>query len=223
VSDDAPTLPLPPTCVPLGDQAITVSFGNTLASKTHQRVLSLQQQLESAAPPGLVDIVPAYTTLTAWYDPSRCTYEAIREHVLALTVDEPGDLRPADPRKWIVPVRYNGPDLASVAERTGLTPEEVIARHSERSYEVYLVGFIPGFPFLGKLHPDLVLPRREKPRTRVPAGAVAIAGFQTGIYPLETPGGWHILGHTDLRPFDLGRDPAVLFRTGDLVRFEALP
>ena len=211
----------PPTCLPLGDQAVTVVFGDTLSSETHQRVLSLAQRLATPRTE-LLDIVPAYTTLTVWYDPTKSTYEAVCNRLLTLSLEGNEDLSHLESREWVVPVRYEGPDLTSVAERTGLSIEEVITRHTERSYKVYLVGFIPGFPFLGELHPDLLLPRREKPRTRVPAGSVAIAGFQTGIYPLETPGGWHILGHTDMRPFDLAREPAVLFRTGDVVRFEAL-
>jgi inhibitor of KinA len=184
-------------------------------------VLSLAQRLATPRTE-LLDIVPAYTTLTVWYDPTESTYEAVCNRLLTLSLEGNEDLSHLESREWVVPVRYEGPDLTSVAERTGLSIEEVITRHTERSYKVYLVGFIPGFPFLGELHPDLLLPRREKPRTRVPAGSVAIAGFQTGIYPLETPGGWHILGHTDIRPFDLAREPAVLFRTGDVVRFEAL-
>jgi KipI family sensor histidine kinase inhibitor len=126
----------------------------------------------------------------------------------------------AGPRLHTIPVRYDGPDLQHVAEQTGLSPSEVIRRHAEPEYLVYLLGFAPGFGYLGDLHPSLVLPRRSSPRTRVPAGSVAIAGAQTAVYPLATPGGWQLLGSTSLKMFDPARDPAALLKAGDRVRFE---
>ncbi|HEV8198267.1 MAG TPA: 5-oxoprolinase subunit PxpB, partial [Gemmatimonadales bacterium] len=120
-----------------------------------------------------------------------------------------------------IPVRYDGPDLAYVARETGLTEREVIRLHAEPEYRVYLLGFAPGFAYLGDLDPALVLPRRSAPRLRVPAGAVAIGGAQTGVYPLATPGGWHLIGSTSLKMFDPAREPAALLRAGDRVRFQS--
>ncbi|HLB54334.1 MAG TPA: 5-oxoprolinase subunit PxpB, partial [Gemmatimonadales bacterium] len=122
----------------------------------------------------------------------------------------------------LIPVRYDGPDLEEVSARTSLTREEVIRRHTAPEYLVYLLGFAPGFGYLGDLDPALILPRRSAPRTRVPAGSVAIAGAQTAVYPLETPGGWHLIGRTTLSLFDPRRDPPALLAPGDRVRFEAL-
>ena len=124
-----------------------------------------------------------------------------------------------------VPVCYGGdfgPDLADVAALGGCTEDEVVRLHSGTEYRVYVVGFVPGFAYMGVVDDRLALPRRAAPRTRVPAGSVAIAAGQTGIYPMETPGGWHLLGRTPIRPFDPGRAEPVLFRPGDRVRFHAI-
>ena len=145
--------------------------------------------------------------------------------------DPSGSLNPRDDeqvrddagRLSVIPVRYDGPDLDQVAARTGMTRADVIRLHTSREYLVYLLGFAPGFAYLGDLDPALVLPRRPEPRTRVPAGSVAIAGAQTAVYPLATPGGWHLLGTTALRLFDPARRPPALLQPGDRVRFRALP
>jgi KipI family sensor histidine kinase inhibitor len=121
-----------------------------------------------------------------------------------------------------IPVRYggdDGPDLLAVAGRLGLDPDAVVRRHTLTEYRVLVLGFAPGFAYLGTLPPELALPRRAEPRTRVPSGSVAIAGRQTAVYPLETAGGWHLIGRTDIRPWDLERDPPALFAHGDRVRF----
>lgn len=123
---------------------------------------------------------------------------------------------------YVVPVRYDGPDLEDVARRLGCTPAEVIERHSAGEYLVCMIGFLPGFPYLGFLPDNLVLPRRDTPRSRVPAGSVAIAGRQTGIYPQASPGGWHLIGRTDLILFDAERNPPNLFKAGDRIRFVAI-
>lgn len=212
-----------PFWVPLGESAITLVFGDALGTEVHHRVRAATVDLMDGLPPGVSEIVPAYTTITIWYDPLVRAQDELAEELVARALAAPGVSDGATAREWLVPVRYDGPDLVEVAQRTGLQVSEVIARHTARSYEVYLLGFVPGFAFLGELDPALVLPRRAPPRQRVPAGSVAIAGAQTGIYPLETPGGWHLLGRTDLTLFDPLRNPAALFQVGDRVRFEALP
>jgi KipI family sensor histidine kinase inhibitor len=129
----------------------------------------------------------------------------------------------AAPRHHEIPVRYDGIDLPDVARRTGLTTHEVIARHTARTYTVNCLGFVPGFGYLGALDPTLALPRRDEPRRRVPAGSVAIAGSQTAVYPLETPGGWHLIGRTSVVMFDVTADPPALLVAGDTVRFTVAP
>jgi KipI family sensor histidine kinase inhibitor len=214
-------MPDPVRCLPLGEGAVTLTLADEISLETHQHVHAIAEALTRDPPPGLRDIVAAYTTLSVFFDPGLLAFETVRDRLLGLRETVGVESIPPG-QEWVIPVRYDGPDLAEVASRTGLSPEEVITRHTGRSYRVYLIGFVPGFAFLGELDPRLVLPRRESPRQRVPAGAVAIAGAQTGVYPLETPGGWHLIGHTDTRPFDLARDPAVLFKVGDRVRFEAI-
>jgi inhibitor of KinA len=192
-----------------------------VAAATHARVRAACETIRRHLGDAITDLVPAYTTLSLWYDPSVWRFDDLARHVLALTEDSaPVDLPPG--REWTIPVIYDGPDLPLVADRTGLTCEEVVARHAARWYHVLLLGFVPGFAFLGGLDPALALPRRSTPRLRVPAGSVGIAGEQTGIYPVETPGGWHLIGRTDVRLFDAARDPPALLQVGDRVRFEVV-
>jgi KipI family sensor histidine kinase inhibitor len=186
-------------------------------------VTALAARIATAGLPGVVEIVPAYAAVTVFFEGSAAE---MRTRLDTLCHSEP-DGHPersegAEPRLHTIPVRYDGPDLHAVAEQTGLSSDEVIRRHSEPEYLVYLLGFVPGFAYLGDLHPSLVLPRRSSPRTRVPAGSVAIAGAQTAVYPLTTPGGWHLLGTTPLDLFDAARDPAALLSSGDRVRFEPI-
>jgi KipI family sensor histidine kinase inhibitor len=216
------------TIVPLGEQAWTVVMGNAVDRMLHQRVTALAARIAAAKIPGLIEIVPAYATVTVFFEGDA---EEMRRRLVALSHPErsegaagrhPERSEGAESVLHTIPVRYTGPDLAWVATQTGLTPEQVIERHSAREYLVYLLGFVPGFGYLGDLDPSLVLPRRGTPRTRVPAGSVAIAGAQTAVYPLATPGGWHLLGTTATVMFDPAREPAALLRAGDRVRFEPL-
>lgn len=207
---------------PLGDRAVLVRLGDRIDPAVHRAVGRLTGAIRRAAPNGVTDVVPAYTTVGVWYDPARSSYAELVETLGALALTDTATPE-SESRLWRIPTRYHGPDLAAVAERIGMPAEEVVERHSARTYEVLLVGFVPGFAFLGELDPRLVLPRRDSPRRRVPAGSVAIAGAQTGIYPLETPGGWHLLGRTDLTLFDPNRDPPALLRVGDRVHFDPIP
>jgi inhibitor of KinA len=224
MSDAHPTQP-PIRGVPLGDHALLLVFGDRVDRAIHARVLGFTATLHRAGLRGVTDVVPAFSTIGLWFDPTSTTFERL--------LDEVGRLGPApvsiadradDPvNEWVIPTRYDGPDLAEVAERTALSPSEVVARHVGRVYTVFMIGFVPGFGFLGELDPALLLPRRSSPRRRVPAGSVAIAGAQTAVYPLDTPGGWHLIGRTDLTLFDPGREPPALLRAGDRVRFEPIP
>lgn len=204
---------------PLGDRAVLLTFSDRIDPAVHARVASLARRLRLDPPAGVEDIVPSYTALAAWFDPARRQHEELAAELLAREATG-GGTAPAPVREWVIPVRYDGPDLEWVAARTGLGRDEVVRRHAARPYTVYLLGFVPGFGYLGELDPGLVLPRRSSPRQRVAAGSVAIAGAQTAVYPLATPGGWHLIGHTALRLFDPGRDPPALLAAGDTVRFE---
>jgi KipI family sensor histidine kinase inhibitor len=208
-----------PRVEPLGDSALLVVLGEGTDPSLMARVVGLAERIGRARLPGVHDVVPAYGSVAVFFDALRQAGEPLAEQ-LALAAQTPEV--PADaPQRvaYVLPVRYDGPDLADVAERTGLSPSEVIRRHSEPAYDVHFLGFAPGFAYLGPLDAALVLPRRAAPRRRVPAGSVAIAGAQTGVYPLETPGGWHLIGRTETVLFDSGRDPPNLLAPGDRVRF----
>jgi inhibitor of KinA len=209
--------------LPLGDSALTLVFGDTIDPLVHARILAVTRDLRARLPHGVTEVVPAYTTLGVWFDPlARDAADLASELVeLAETTDGRND-GPTESREIVIPVRYDGPDLDDVASRLDLSRDEVIRRHTALTYRVYLLGFVPGFAFLGLLDPSLELPRRSSPRLKVPAGSVAIAGRQTAVYPLDTPGGWHLLGRTDLMLFDPRRDPPAVLRVGDQVRFEAI-
>jgi inhibitor of KinA len=215
------------TIVPLGECAWTVVLGDKVSRALHQRVTGLAARIEAARLPDLVEIVPAYATVTVFFEGGAAEMRSRLEvicHAERSEAADPGGHPErsvgAEPRLHTIPVRYDGPDLQEVADQTGLSPDEVVHRHAQPEYLVYLLGFVPGFAYLGDLHPSLVLPRRSSPRTRVDAGSVAIAGAQTAVYPLATPGGWHLLGSTPLEMFDPARDPAALLKAGDRVRFE---
>ena len=205
---------------PLGDSAVILTLGEGISEELSERVVREAQAITGGEIPGVTDVVPAYATVTVHYDPMRIGYADLRSRLLALA--SPGHSTAVgnrSARTHIIEVRYDGEDLADVAERTGRTTSDVIEIHSATEYRVFVIGFVPGFAYLGVLDPRLVLPRRESPRKRVPAGSVAIAEAQTGIYPAETPGGWHLIGTTDVRMFDPSRAEPALFAVGDRVRF----
>lgn len=207
-----------PAIQPLGDDALLATFAATISWEVGARVRAAAARIRKLGRPEITDVVPSYTTLGVYYDGSSIGYTAIAELVAPLLVAEDA-LEESVAAVVEIPVRYDGPDLMEVAERTGLTVDEVIARHSARSYRAYACGFQPGFAYLGDLDEALELPRRSSPRLRVPPGSVAIAGRQTAVYPLQTPGGWHLIGSTPLRMFDATRDPPALIHPGDEVRF----
>ena len=207
-----------PNIAPLGDEALLVTFAPTISWEVGELVRGAAARIRTLARPEITDVVPSYTTLGVYYDGSSIGYTAVVALVAPLLTA--GEAPQGGTAAIVeIPVRYDGPDLLEVAERTGLTVAEVINRHSSRSYRAYACGFQPGFAYLGDLDEALVLPRRASPRLRVPAGSVAIAGMQTAVYPLQTPGGWHIIGSTSLRMFDATREPPALIRPGDVIRF----
>lgn len=208
---------------PLGDSAVAIVFGTERSAPLLHRIHSAARALESARIPHVEDVVPAYLALTVFYDSLRTSYSEMSAALL-VACERASDFDKAPtPRAHRIPVRYDGPDLDFIASSTGLSVDEVVARHSGRSYTVDLLGFVPGFGYLGELDPALHLPRREQPRPRVAAGSVAIAAAQTAVYPLDTPGGWHIIGSTSTVMFDPARNPPALLAPGDTVQFERVP
>jgi inhibitor of KinA len=214
-----------PILLPLGDSALLVQFGDEIDITVNRRVHTLASLIHVAPLPGLIETVPAYRTLLIHYDPLLLTEEEIQKWIRA-KFDQMEDIQMKMPRQLEIPVRYGGEygiDLEFVAEYHHLRIEDVIRIHSKKTYTVYMMGFTPGFPYMGKLDDAIVTPRLETPRTHVPAGAVAIAGSQTGIYPIRSPGGWRLIGHTSLRLFDLEAEAPFLFSPGDEVRFIVEP
>ena len=204
---------------PLGDSALLIKLGEGIDPRTNDRVHSLAGAIETARPRGITDVVPAYASLAVHYDPAVASYDEILREVRG-TLQSPADGAPARETNAVeIPTVYDGADLSDVAAATGMSVDEVIRLHAGREYRVYMIGFAPGFAYLGELDEKLRLPRRASPRTRVPAGSVAIADAQTAVYPGPTPGGWHLIGRTDLTMFDPKREKPSLLGAGDRVRF----
>jgi KipI family sensor histidine kinase inhibitor len=215
---------------PAGDSALLVILGGQIDLATNRRVHALARRLAEHPLEGAGEAVPGYTTLLVHYDPLRVGYERLAGWVEeALAGPPPGaaglEEGPADlpaARRVEIPVRYGGewgPDLEDVAQHCGLSTAEVVRIHTAGEYSVFLIGFLPGFPYLGGMDKAIACPRLATPRLCVPAGSVGIAGEQTGIYPLESPGGWRIIGRSRLLLFDIQRDPPALLAPGDMVRF----
>jgi len=216
-----------PRVLAVGDAAVTVELGNDIDPDLAARVRALDRSLLRAPFPGFRESAPAYRSLLVLYDPARIRFADVRADLLQRAREPPGREEPGPLRS--VPVVYggaSGPDLADVARACRLSESEVVARHAAQEYTAFMLGFTPGFAYLGLLPEALSLPRLATPRVRVPAGSVAIAGRQTAVYPSATPGGWRLIGRTSQRAFDPLRDPPALIRPGDRVRFEpvdALP
>lgn len=213
---DAPQIRL------LGDAAVVVTFGDTLSDEANDRVGQLAASLAAEPLDAAVrDVVPAIASLVVHVDPRQTPVEqvvqALRERVTAA----PAVFSRPDSRLVDIQTRYGGdegPDLADVAAFAGITPAEVIERHAARVYRVFMLGFLPGFAYLGQVDPSIAAPRRASPRQTVPAGSVGIAGRQTGVYPQVSPGGWQLIGRTAVRMFDLAAGRSLL-HPGDRVRF----
>ena len=210
-----------PRIVPLGDSSLLVQFGSEIDISINQRVHALANLVDASSIPGIVETVPAYGTLLVQYDPLILSFTQIK-NILRERISRVEGTASRKPRQVKVPVRYGGEygvDLESVARHLQLRVEDVVRIHTQRIYTVYMMGFTPGFPYMGKLDDALVMPRLETPRTHVPAGTVAIAGLQTGIYPIASPGGWQLIGWTPLKLFDPTSETPFLFAPGEEVKF----
>jgi inhibitor of KinA len=216
---------------PLGDSAVVATLGSGIDEATMAAVLNYSEAILSARRPGISDVVPAYVTVTVFYDPARFaeaggdSYDAVCRFMESC-VDRPTNA----PFRWEarlteIPVFYGGdfaPDIGAVAEHCRMSAEEVVRLHASADYLVFAIGFTPGFPYLGGLPEVLRTPRRGTPRAHVPAGSVAIGGSQTGVYPVASPGGWQIIGRTPLALFRPLESQASLLRPGDRVRFREI-
>ena len=207
---------------PLGDRALIVEIEGGIDTETLDRIRMITSQIDQARIAGVTDIVPGYASVAIHYEPSIAGAAAMRR-ALGEALQAPAT--PAahtDSHTVDIPVVYggaDGPDLDAVARHCGLSPQDVITRHAAATYTVHMIGFVPGFPYLGGLDPRLATPRLQTPRTLVPAGSVGIGGEQTGVYPVASPGGWQLIGRTPLRLFDPSRDAPALLQLGDRVRF----
>ncbi|PWK15810.1 5-oxoprolinase subunit PxpB [Tumebacillus permanentifrigoris] len=210
---------------PLGEQAVLVRLGTEIREETFYEVQALAARLEEQPFPGLWELIPAFTTLTAFYDPQVTSYEQACAYLEKALHSLTANSAPLHPRTVEIPVCYGGeygPDLEAVADHTGLDIQEIITLHTSVEYLVYMIGFAPGFPYLGGMPEAIAAPRRTEPRLKIPAGSVGIAGQQTGVYPLETPGGWQIIGRTPLHLFRPEHERPSLLQAGNSVRFRAV-
>ncbi|SDZ99936.1 5-oxoprolinase subunit PxpB [Pedobacter hartonius] len=210
---------------PLGDAAIVVQFDEEISNSTHEIIRAVCNYLEEYSFDGFIEYVPAFTTVTIFYEPIIVSYQSVQSDLEEMLIEVMA--HPAKSVSGIVeiPVLYGGvwgPDLDFVAAHTKLTTEEVISIHTGTEYLVHMIGFAPGFPYLAGMDEQLSTPRRETPRSKVPPGSVGIAGKQTGVYPIETPAGWQIIGCTPIHLFDAGRAAPALLKAGDRVRFVSI-
>lgn len=211
--------------LPYGDGALHVQFQETISEEGFEKVQNFFNHLSHLQDERILELIPTYHSVTVFYRPGSSYLEMLNlvEEVHHRSTEiEMDTSRPALLRKVEIPVCYGGefgPDLKHVADYHKLTVEEVIARHTASEYLVYMIGFMPGFPYMGGLDPELATPRLISPRSLVPQGSVGIAGQQTGLYPLASPGGWQLIGRTPLSLFDANYNPPTMLRSGDRVRF----
>ncbi|CAG0947006.1 5-oxoprolinase subunit B [Anaerolineae bacterium] len=210
-----------PRLLPAGDAAILIEWADEIDDAINDRVHAFAAHLRAQNRAEIRDLIPAYASLLVCFDPQQISFAGLSAFLRSVLQSAPTS-NAVDARAIEIPVAYGGkfgPDLEFVAQYAGVTQDEIVRLHTGIVYRVYLIGFAPGFAYLGSVPESIAAPRLETPRTRVPAGSIVIAGRQTGIYPMETPGGWRIIGRTALQMFDPHRDPPALLRPGDRVRF----
>ncbi|MBL7761221.1 MAG: 5-oxoprolinase subunit PxpB [Sediminibacterium sp.] len=221
----------PYTMYPLGDQALTIELGNTIEEPTNELVMRVFHQLQKTPPPFVLDIIPAYSSITIVYQtaairkahPGQSAFDQMKEALtLRLQQTDEEDFRH---RLIEIPVCYDpelGPDIETLATHAGISVDDVIRKHTATIYRVYMIGFLPGFAYMASVDPAIRMPRKLQPRPLVAAGSVGIAGEQTGIYPVNSPGGWQIIGQTPLPMLDVSQESPCLLEPGDLVRFHSI-
>lgn len=206
-----------------GDKAIVVEYGNEISEGCNKQIISLYRFLVREKVNGIVSLIPTYRSLLIKFEPTQISFQQLED---ILSRFNPKEIeKDFNPSVIEIPVAYGeefGPDLQYVAEFHSLTTEEVIQIHTEPLYRIYMLGFIIGFAYLGNMSDKIATPRLDKPRTIIPAGSVGIAGAQTGIYPLDSPGGWRLIGKTPVRLYDPQRERPILLQAGDYVRFKPI-
>lgn len=220
---------------PLGDNAVIIELGEDMNIETQKKVEMISSFFDDHPPDWIIEYIPAFTTVAIFYDPVKvinihnngflkppydCVCDDLKNMLTGVKVSET-----VEPRVVEIPVCYGGelgPDLDYVANSNGITTEEAIEIHSNGDYLVYMIGFAPGFPYIGGMSDKIATPRRESPRLKIPAGTVGIAGKQTGVYPIETPGGWQLIGKTPLKLFQPNEASPSLLKAGDKIRFKPI-
>jgi 5-oxoprolinase (ATP-hydrolysing) subunit B len=212
----------PPRLLPSGDSAVTVEFARNIDDAANQRVLALDRALKNAPVDGITETVPTYRSLLVHYDPARIDFDTLGARLVAMARLPMPTQTALAARRWRIPVAYggeNGIDLEDVAKAKNTTPDEIVAKHVGGQYRVAMIGFSPGWSYLSGLDKSLHMSRRQNPRLMTPAGTISIGGVQAGIQSLAQPSGWHLLGRTPVRTFQLHRDPVFLLEPGDHVMF----
>lgn len=208
-----------------GDSAVFCQVGNGVSPTVNIMVYSLEKRINQEEIKGIIETVPSYNGLMIYFNPLLLDSERLREIITSVSFDEPANSEKESSRTIIIPVFYGkeyGPDLEIVAGENNLSTKEVISIHSGTDYRIYMLGFTPGFPYLGGMDMRIATPRKKEPRLKIAAGSVGIAGEQTGIYPIESPGGWQIIGRTPLRLFNPGSDTPFLLSPGISLRFREI-
>lgn len=210
--------------LPSGDKAVSVEFGNTIDPKINQRIRAFTLALARQGIKGIVELVPSYRSVMVHYRPEEILYRELADGLMAAAkLADSMELPPAE--VVVIPVLYNretGPDLAFVAEHSGKSIDEVIKIHTSTEYLIYMLGFTPGFPYLGGMSKEISTPRLQSPRIKISGGSVGIAGEQTGVYPIDSPGGWQLIGRTPVKLYDPSRETPILLNAGQYIRFVAI-
>lgn len=210
--------------LPAGEGGLVVEFGNSISEEINGRVSAFCKAYEARPIRGVRELVPTFRSVMVYYDCGQISYRMLTWKIKRL-LKHCADAAQKSRRIFVIPVCYEekyAPDMASVMAHTGLSREEVIERHSAPDYLIYMLGFLPGFAYLGGLDPAIVTPRLQSPRTKIEAGSVGIGGEQTGIYPLDSPGGWQLIGKTPLKVYDAERQTPILYQAGDMIRFRRI-
>lgn len=207
-----------------GDTSLTVEFGNEISESINTQIRAFSIALQNSKIPGIVETVPTYRSLMIHYDPGVILYKPLVQKLTALLGQlDKIEIPPSEVLE--IPVLYGGemgPDLDFVAQHNGKTPEEVVQIHTSTEYLIYMLGFTPGFTYLGGMSDEIATPRLKTPRVKIPAGSVGIAGSQTGVYPIDSPGGWQLIGRTPVRMYDPDREPPILPQAGQYIKFYAI-